>query len=245
MKKRIYLSLLCGLISVSCLTAMTGCGNSATSEKVEVEASETIEDMEEEAAGDNDDENVVDATADENSELVGSWTAEIGEPYGAATQGDEETELTSLSLLFTEDGKAYNVVGDIMFDYVLKDDGSITVSNMQNETGINDPEFYMENGNLVMHARINGGNATITFEKEQSNKAMAYEFEDFDGNTVKIDDSNIISQEQVENVLETDLVPEEAEVIAPGRDYVYLADENYYYVEDAVNGLLTVAQKNN
>jgi len=230
MKKRIYLSLLCGLIGVSCLGIMVGCGKKTV-----------VKDLVEESATPATNNTV----QSENNELVGAWTAEIGEPYGAATQGDEDTALTSLSLYFTNDGKAFNVVGDIMFDYVLEEDGTITVSNMQNETGINDPEFYMEDGNLVMHTRINGGNATITFEKEKSAETITYEFEDFEGNTVKIDDSNIISQEQVENVLETDLVPSEAEVIAPGRDYVYLADANYYYVEDAVNGLLTIAEKNN
>lgn len=70
-----------------------------------------------------------------------------------------------------------------------------------------------------------------------------YEVETFDGTTVKIDDTNIISQEKVEDVLETTLVPSDAEVIAPGRDFVYLADANNYYVEDVVDQLLTIAKK--
>lgn len=72
-----------------------------------------------------------------------------------------------------------------------------------------------------------------------------YEVETFDGTTVKIDDTNIISQEKVEDVLETTLVPSDAEVIAPGRDFVYLANADKYYVEDAVDQLLTVAKKSN
>lgn len=71
-----------------------------------------------------------------------------------------------------------------------------------------------------------------------------YEVETFDGTTVKIDDTNIISQEKVEDVLETTLVPSDAEVIAPGRDFVYLADADNYYVEDTVDQLLTIAKKN-
>lgn len=70
---------------------------------------------------------------------------------------------------------------------------------------------------------------------------ITYEFETFEGVTVVINESNIVSQEKVDDVLETDKVPVDAEVIAPGRDYVYLSDANYYYVEDAANGLLTVA----
>lgn len=70
-----------------------------------------------------------------------------------------------------------------------------------------------------------------------------YETGTFDGTVIKIDETNIISQEKVEDVLETTLVPSEAEVIAPGRDFVYLADANNYYVEDVVDQLLTIAKK--
>lgn len=70
-----------------------------------------------------------------------------------------------------------------------------------------------------------------------------YETETFDGTVIKIDETNIISQEKVEDVLETTLVPSDAEVIAPGRDFVYLADANNYYVEDVVDQLLTIAKK--
>ena len=81
--------------------------------------------------------------------------------------------------------------------------------------------------------------------KETGSEAgyVAYEFETYDGQIIKIDDSNIISEVAEEDVLETTSVPEDAEVISPGRDYVYLEDENYYYVEDVANGLLTVATK--
>lgn len=70
-----------------------------------------------------------------------------------------------------------------------------------------------------------------------------YEFETYDGRMIVIDESNIISQEQVEDVLESELVPADAEVIAPGRDFVYLEDADHYYVEDVENGLLTIATK--
>lgn len=72
-----------------------------------------------------------------------------------------------------------------------------------------------------------------------------YEAETFAGTVIKIDETNIISQEKVEDVLETTLVPSEAEVIAPGRDFVYLADADNYYVEDTVDQLLTIAKKSN
>lgn len=70
-----------------------------------------------------------------------------------------------------------------------------------------------------------------------------YEFETFEGISVVIDENNVISQETVEDVLENANVPADAEVIAPGRDFVYLADDEYYYVEDAVDNLLTIAKK--
>jgi len=80
-------------------------------------------------------------------------------------------------------------------------------------------------------------------ETETASEYVTYEFETYDGDTVVIDASNIVSQEKDENPLESAVVPAEAEVIAPGRDYVYLADDAYYYVEDAVNNLVTVANK--
>ena len=82
-----------------------------------------------------------------------------------------------------------------------------------------------------------------------SNKATnpsdytTYKFETFEGTAVLIDSHNIVSQEADANVFESSKVPENAEVIAPGRDYVYLADDTYYYVEDAVNSLVTKAKK--
>lgn len=70
-----------------------------------------------------------------------------------------------------------------------------------------------------------------------------YEIETYEGKKLLINETNIISQEKVEDVLETTLVPADAEVIAPGRDFVYLADADNYYVEDAVDQLLTIAKK--
>jgi len=86
--------------------------------------------------------------------------------------------------------------------------------------------------------------AAVLFGCGSSDKGLTtYEFEDFDGATVVVDEANILCQRAEDQVLDTEIVPVHAEVIAPGRDYVYLADSFYYYVEDAANGLLTVAKK--
>lgn len=81
-----------------------------------------------------------------------------------------------------------------------------------------------------------------------SAKAMAdenvnYEFETFNGKKVTICDASICYQQSDANVLESNIVPKDAEVIAPGRDFVYLVDANYYFVEDAYRSLLTIARK--
>lgn len=83
----------------------------------------------------------------------------------------------------------------------------------------------------------------ITNRVPKNTEFVTYEFETFDGVIVKIDETNIISQKTENNVLETTEVPADAEVIAPGRDYVYLDDGEFYYVEDAANDLLTKALK--
>lgn len=104
--------------------------------------------------------------------------------------------------------------------------------------------MFLEDGRLIVHV----GENWYYFKKQETDTPVAnyktYEFETFDGTIVSIDDTNIISQEKVEDVLESANVPSDAEVIAPGRDYVYLADSNKYYVEDAVDQLFTIAKKN-
>lgn len=78
--------------------------------------------------------------------------------------------------------------------------------------------------------------ATITNTAYQT-----YEFETYDGESVTIDVSNIVSQMACDEPLEWDELPADAEQMAPGRDFILFADENNYYVEDATNGLVTVA----
>ena len=99
-----------------------------------------------------------------------TWTGDLGEDYGAATQGTDAPEtLTTLTLHFA-DGSAYNVVGDVSFDYVLDADGTIEVSNLNlGSTGIGSEGFGLsyQDGAVVLHARVNGGNATVTFEQEK------------------------------------------------------------------------------
>jgi len=87
---------------------------------------------------------------------------------------------------------------------------------------------------------IAAGDTTVTVSVSEYE---TYEFDTYDGEHVVIDGINIVSQDADENPLESTKVPADAEVIAPGRDYVYLADNDYYYVEDAVNNLVTVATK--
>jgi len=105
--------------------------------------------------------------------------------------------------------------------------------------------MFLEDGSLIVHI----GEEWYYFEKRGEDHKIAdfktYEFQTYDGSTISIDDKNIISQEKVEDVLENTIVPSDAEIIAPGRDYVYLADSKNYYVEDSVEQLLTIAKKKN
>jgi len=86
---------------------------------------------------------------------------------------------------------------------------------------------------------------SVLSTKTMANDNVNYEFETYKGEKVSISTKNICCQMSVEDVLESTTVPKDAEVIAPGRDFVYLEDANYYYVEDATRGLLTVARKDN
>lgn len=76
-------------------------------------------------------------------------------------------------------------------------------------------------------------------------EVVTYEFETFDNLKVVLDESNIIAQESSDDPENSELISAEAvgNIIAPGRDYVYLEDANNYYVADYSRNLITVADK--
>ena len=89
---------------------------------------------------------------------------------------------------------------------------------------------------------------TTTTTEEKSSEAtelVTYEFETFDNLKIVLDESNIIAQEPSDDPENSELVSAEAagNIIAPGRDFVYLEDENNYYVADYSRNLITVADK--
>lgn len=117
--------------------------------------------------------------------------------------------------------------------------------------GITTTSTYTEtttdaNGNTVTTTTTttNGDTTTETTE-ETSEELVTYEFETFDNVQVVIDENSIITQEPSEDPENSDLVSESARgnIIAPGRDYVYLEDDDYYYVADLSRQLITVADK--
>ena len=117
--------------------------------------------------------------------------------------------------------------------------------------GITTTSTYTEtttdaNGNTVTTTTTttNGETTTETTE-ETSEELVTYEFETFDNVQVVIDENSIITQEPSEDPENSDLVSESARgnIIAPGRDYVYLEDDDYYYVADLSRQLITVADK--
>lgn len=85
----------------------------------------------------------------------------------------------------------------------------------------------------------------IKSEDAKETEPIIYEFETFDGAKVVIDENSIVAQESSEDPEHSELVSKEAEgnIIAPGRDFVYLEDDNYYYVADLYRNLITVADK--
>ncbi len=96
--------------------------------------------------------------------------------------------------------------------------------------------------------KISGSFETVagTFSltsSDSSSKYQTYEFDTYDGGKVVIDDSNIVSQESIDDSLEWDELPEDAEQLAPGRDFILFSSGDKYYVEDAANNLVTIANK--
>ena len=92
-----------------------------------------------------------------------------------------------------------------------------------------------------------GNVTTETTEAESAGatELITYEFETFDNVKVVIDENSIVAQESSDDPENSDLVSEEARgnIIAPGRDFVYLEDNDYYYVADLSRNLITVADK--
>lgn len=82
-------------------------------------------------------------------------------------------------------------------------------------------------------------------ETVEATELVTYEFETFDNLKVVLDESNIVAQEPSDDPENSELVSAEAagNIIAPGRDFVYLEDANNYYVADYSRNLITVADK--
>ena len=95
------------------------------------------------------------------------------------------------------------------------------------------------------NGKVKNGTAEIAIEPAETKELITYEFETFDNVKVVIDENSIINQEQSDDPENSELISVEAagNIIAPGRDYVYLEDENYYYVADLSRNLITVADK--
>lgn len=87
--------------------------------------------------------------------------------------------------------------------------------------------------------------ATDVVEETKSAEIVTYEFETFDNAKVVLDENSIVVQEPCEDPQNSELISEAAagNVIAPGRDYVYMEDADYYYVADMSRNLITVADK--
>jgi len=85
-----------------------------------------------------------------------------------------------------------------------------------------------------------------TTEDVQANSELVtYEFETFESLYVVLDENSIVIQESTDDPEGSEHISEAAagNVIAPGKDYVYLEDDDYYYVADYANNLITVADK--
>ena len=85
----------------------------------------------------------------------------------------------------------------------------------------------------------------VESETTETKNLITYEFETFDNVKVVIDENSIVAQESSDDPENSDLVSAEAagNIIAPGRDFVYLEDADYYYVADLSRNLITVADK--
>ena len=88
-------------------------------------------------------------------------------------------------------------------------------------------------------------NVTAEVEPAESTDLITYEFETFDNLKIVLDENSITVQESSDDPENSELISEEARgnIIAPGRDFVYLEDDDYYYVADLSRNLITVADK--
>ena len=98
---------------------------------------------------------------------------------------------------------------------------------------------------LDKNGKVKNGTAVVEIEPAEATELVTYEFETFDNEKVVIDENSIVTQESSNDPEHSDFVSEAAagNIVAPGRDFVYLADDDYYYVADLSRNLITVADK--
>lgn len=120
------------------------------------------------------------------------------------------------------------------------------------EKTVTKTETYTDaNGNTITSTTTTDGNGnvmngTMEITPADASEIITYEFETYDGVQVVIDENNIILQEASDDPQNSEHISADAynNIIAPGRDFVYLADDDYYYVADISRNLITVADKN-
>ncbi|MCQ2082160.1 MAG: hypothetical protein MJZ11_10920 [Lachnospiraceae bacterium] len=120
-----------------------------------------------------------------------------------------------------------------------------TVTTTETHTDADGNTITTTSTQTTKNGKVKNGTAVIEIEPSEAKELITYEFETFDKVKVAIEENSIIKQEQCDDPEHSDLISKAAEgnIIAPGRDYVYLEDNDYYYVADISRGLITIADK--
>ena len=136
---------------------------------------------------------------------------------------------------------------------ILASVAAVSVMGCSAEKTVTTTETHTEeNGNTITttqtvdeNGNVQNETTKIEAESAEATDLITYEFETFDNVKVVIDENNIVAQESSEDPEHSALVSAEAagNIIAPGRDFIYLEDADYYYVADISRNLITVADK--
>lgn len=211
------LSFLTGLVLLT--GSLVACGSDASSD--------TSQETAEEVTTDANDGSDVDITSDEaqnvDEEMLVYYEYEF-ETYDGEKVVLDQTNITDQV-----------VVADVFEAPIIPEDAQVIAPGRDFVLLADDFYYYVQDtvNNMI----------TIATKPVSITETVTYEFETFDGEVLVINEDNIVSQEYVEDPLESDIVPADAEVAAPGRDFVLLEDDNYYYVEDVINRLVTIVNK--
>ena len=108
-----------------------------------------------------------------------------------------------------------------------------------NDYYLNEQGYLVDKVTEFKTKDFNGYTLEYPILEDGVDEVVVYEFDTYDGNHIVMDASNVYQQVSLDEV--GDYGEVELEIVAPGKDIVYMFDGERYYIEDYSRNILTIS----